>query len=81
MPCVMHMVHSMGPSQSPEIYIPPHPDLDPLVDKEAIKGLLVKVSEIIESYPEIREMDLNPVIVHERGLSIVDARIILNSGS
>ncbi len=54
---------------------------NPPVDKEAIKGLLVKVSEIIESYPEIREMDLNPVIVHERGLSIVDARIILNSGS
>jgi acetyltransferase len=51
---------------------------NPPVDKEAIKKLLVKVSEIIESYPEIREMDLNPVIVHEKGLSIVDARIILN---
>jgi acetyltransferase len=51
----------------------------PPVDKDAIKSLLVKVSEIIESYPDIREMDLNPVIVHEKGLSIVDARIILNS--
>ena len=51
---------------------------NPPVDKEAIKKLLVKVSEIIESYPEIREMDLNPVIVYEKGLSIVDARIILN---
>ena len=49
----------------------------PPVDKQAIKNLLVKVSEIIESYPEIREMDLNPVIVHEKGLSLVDARIIL----
>jgi len=51
----------------------------PPVDKEAVKALLVKVSEIIESYPDIREMDLNPVIVHEKGFSIVDARIILNS--
>ena len=51
---------------------------NPPVDKEALKKLLVKVSEIIESYPEIREMDLNPVIVRERGLSIVDARIILS---
>ena len=48
-------------------------------DKKAIARLLVKVSEIAEAYPEIREMDLNPVIVHEQGngLSIVDARIIL----
>lgn len=50
---------------------------NPPVDKEAIRKLLVKISEIIESYPEIREMDLNPVIVHEKGLSIADARIIL----
>ncbi len=46
-------------------------------DKKAIAKLLVKCSEIIEAYPEIKEMDLNPVIVHESGLSIVDVRIIL----
>ena len=51
---------------------------NPPVDKDALGKLLLKVSEIIESYPEIREMDLNPIIVHEMGLSIVDARIILN---
>ncbi len=47
-------------------------------DKEAIAKLIGKVSEVIEAYPEINEMDLNPVIVHEEGLTIVDARIILN---
>jgi acetyltransferase len=31
------------------------------------------------AYPQIEEMDLNPVLVHEKGLSIVDARIILKS--
>ena len=36
-------------------------------------------SDIVESYPEIEEMDLNPVIVHEKGASVVDARIILKS--
>jgi len=46
-------------------------------DAKALQKLLVLCSEIIESYPDIREMDLNPVIVHEQGLSIVDARIIL----
>lgn len=50
---------------------------EPPVNKEAIVELLLIVSEIIESYPEIHEVDLNPVIVRPGGLSIVDARVIL----
>jgi acetate---CoA ligase (ADP-forming) len=50
----------------------------PPCDKKAIVQLIQKVSEIIEAYPIIHEMDLNPVIVHEDGLTIVDARIILS---
>ncbi len=46
-------------------------------DEKALRRLLLTCSDIIESYIEIREMDLNPVIVHEKGLSIVDARIIM----
>jgi acetyltransferase len=49
----------------------------PPCDKKALQKLLIQCSEVIESYPEIEEMDLNPVIVHEEGLSVVDARIIL----
>jgi acetyltransferase len=49
----------------------------PPSDEKAIRRLLLTCSEIIESYIEIREMDLNPIIVHENGLSIVDARIII----
>ncbi len=50
----------------------------PPCDKKAIARLIGKVSEVIEAYPEIHEMDLNPVIVHEDGLTIVDARVILS---
>ena len=50
----------------------------PPCDKQAIAKLIQKVSEVIEAYPLIHEMDLNPVIVHEDGLTIVDARIILS---
>jgi acetyltransferase len=50
-------------------------------DKRALKSVLLMCSELIEAYPEIQEMDLNPVIVHERGVSIVDARIILHPAS
>jgi len=49
----------------------------PPLDKQALRKLLMLCSEIVEAYPEILEMDLNPVIVYEKGLSIVDARIIL----
>jgi len=49
----------------------------PPYDKKAIERLLLTVSEVIEAYPEIQELDLNPVIVHEHGLKIADARIIL----
>jgi acetyltransferase len=49
----------------------------PPCDKKALVKLLLMVSELVEAYPDIEEMDLNPVIVHEKGLSVVDARIIL----
>jgi acetyltransferase len=49
----------------------------PPSDKKAIRKLLLLCSEVVESYPEIAEMDLNPIIVYNEGLSIVDARIIL----
>lgn len=48
-------------------------------DKKALVNLLLTCSEIIEAYPQIHELDLNPVIVHHQGLSIVDARILLKT--
>ena len=46
-------------------------------DKKTLRKLLSMCSELIESYPEIEEMDLNPVLLYEQGLDVVDARIIL----
>ncbi|MBC2705926.1 acetate--CoA ligase family protein, partial [Desulfobacula sp.] len=46
-------------------------------DKKTLRKLISMCSELIESYPEIEEMDLNPVILYEQGLDVVDARIIL----
>ena len=63
-----------------------HPILDGVrgdkpYDKKALVNLLLVCSEIIEAYPQIQEMDLNPVIIHHEGLSIVDARILLKPSS
>ena len=46
-------------------------------DIEAIKNLLMKVSQLTMENPEIKEIDLNPVFVFEMGLQVVDARMIL----
>jgi acetate---CoA ligase (ADP-forming) len=46
-------------------------------DIGAIKEILTRLNEIAVDNPEIREIDLNPVIVHEKGASIVDSRVIL----
>jgi acetyltransferase len=45
-------------------------------DVGAIQRLLLQVSDFVARHPEIGELDLNPVIVHEKGLSIVDARVV-----
>ena len=49
----------------------------PPSDRQAIVKLILKVSEVVQAYPLIKEIDLNPVIVHSEGLTIVDARITL----
>jgi len=46
-------------------------------DIDAIKDILARISQIAVENTEIIEIDLNPVIVHEKGASIVDSRIII----
>jgi acyl-CoA synthetase (NDP forming) len=36
---------------------------------------IVRVSALVEDLPEIAELDLNPILVHEQQATIVDARI------
>jgi len=47
-------------------------------DIRGLADLLVQVSQIAAKYPQIREIDLNPVRVYEKGYSILDARILLD---
>jgi acetyltransferase len=47
----------------------------PAADETAIALLLVKLSQLAADFPEIREIDLNPVLADETGVIVVDARI------
>jgi acyl-CoA synthetase (NDP forming) len=51
----------------------------PPVDKAALVDLIMKVAAVAQSYPEIAEIDLNPVIARSDGYVVVDARMILKS--
>lgn len=45
------------------------------VDVPALKGLVFRLSALVEHVPEIDELDLNPVFVRQQGVAVVDARI------
>jgi len=51
----------------------------PAADLDALRALLLQVSAFLSAHPQVEEMDLNPVIVHERGLTIADARVVLGA--
>ena len=47
------------------------------LDEDAFVELICRVSNLVTRVESIAEIDLNPVILHERGkgLSVVDARV------
>ncbi len=49
----------------------------PPADIETIVEILLSTSKLVMDHPEIRELDLNPIMVYEKGAKTVDARIIL----
>jgi len=50
---------------------------NPPADIRAIVKVLMSTSKLIMDHMEIKELDLNPIMVYEKGAKTVDARIIL----
>jgi len=46
-------------------------------DIDALADIILKVSKLVMENEAIRELDLNPIFVFERGASVIDARMIL----
>jgi acetyl coenzyme A synthetase (ADP forming)-like protein len=46
-------------------------------DQEALADALSRLSQLTIDFPEIKELDANPVLLYEKGMIVVDARIIL----
>ena len=53
----------------------------PESDIKAIEKSVVSLSDMVTNHPEILEMDINPLMVHEegKGATVADYRIILKA--
>ena len=51
----------------------------PRTDLEEIEKSLVRLSDMVSAHPEIQEIDINPLITHEkgRGATVADCRLVL----
>ena len=49
----------------------------PPIDVDALVNILCNTSRLVMDNPEIKELDLNPVLAYQKGAKTVDARIIL----
>jgi acetyl coenzyme A synthetase (ADP forming)-like protein len=48
------------------------------VDREALASMIVSVSQLVSDFPEISELDLNPVFATPKGATAADVRVVLD---
>lgn len=48
------------------------------VDRDALAGIIERVSQLVSDFPEISEVDLNPVFATPKGATAVDVRILVD---
>lgn len=48
------------------------------VDREALAEMIVKVSQLVSDFPEISELDLNPVFATASGAIAADVRVVVD---
>ena len=53
----------------------------PKADVEPLEKLLVSLSDLVVNHPEIKEMDINPLLLHAegKGATVADCRMILEA--
>ena len=48
------------------------------LDIQSLKDTLLKAAHLVTTFPEIRELDINPLLVYEKGVCAVDVKITLS---
>ena len=53
----------------------------PPCDLDSLEEAILNLSQFLEKHPDIKELDLNPVLCYPQGLVAVDARVVLDEPS
>lgn len=53
----------------------------PAVNLDALSEALIRLSELVCEFPQISDMDLNPILATPKGITILDARIKLQTNA
>lgn len=51
------------------------------VDRDALADIMVSISDLVDAFPEIDELDLNPIHAYPDGVAVLDVRILLTASS
>ena len=54
---------------------------EPARDREALISFIDRIAQFFFGRPDITEFDINPVILYEQGLAVVDARFYITPGA
>jgi hypothetical protein len=49
----------------------------PVMDTDALEQLLLRVARLAEDFPEVSELDLNPVVAVPSGVTALDVKLKL----
>lgn len=52
----------------------------PKLDRGELAEIVLRISRLVEELPEIEELDVNPLVLTEKGLVAIDARVVLKAG-
>lgn len=50
----------------------------PKLDRDELVEVLMRVSALVEALPEVRELDINPLVITGRGLISIDGRVVID---
>jgi len=48
------------------------------LDVEAVKETIARVAQLVSDFPEIAEMDINPLVAYERGVAALDVKMTIS---
>jgi acetyltransferase len=53
----------------------------PPADREQLEAILIRLAQLVTDFPQIAELDINPMVIHRGRPIAVDARVVLTPSS